>query len=502
MPAPRRPASIAAPAAAAQAGRRARGPRRDCHVVSCFVMVPMRRVHILHPVRAYGWPPPVLSPPLAGRRKRRQALTALHRLDRQPAAAGRQPGGAPGPAQQPLHPPRQSSLSNAASARNARSWRAWPSACSPLHRPAALPGPARPQARPRAMRPPDTPPATARLHAPAGAQPGRASPQTPAPRTTQTEPPAETARDAAKPPPPQDEDPIAPGPARPQGTRTAPPPRNDRSADRLQRRGAGRSNSRRATAAPASASQPRQHTGTRPPTRSGRASPLAPRLLPQAPRPTPGRRPRKPLARGRLAAVATVQPGTALQRRYPLDKTRRLLPKRRVPGLQARNPPSRPPDTDPGKSSTRTIESLPGGHGMSCSVMVSMRMVYILPPVRAYGWLPPILPPLPPARARRARQGGGQRGRVRPPFPSLPPQRCRLFHAAEPFSARNVRARARAWPRALRGGAVRAPDCARAREAAAGRTSPLRSRGPFFRAGAKGGTGPRRGRRLLPPAAW
>ena len=45
--------------------------------------------------------------------------------------------------------------------------------------------------------------------------------------------------------------------------------------------------------------------------------------------------------------------------------------------------------------------------------------------------------------------------------------------------------RARAWPRALRGGAVRAPDCARAREPAAGHTSPLHCPGPFFRAGAE-----------------
>ena len=64
---------------------------------------------------------------------------------------------------------------------------------------------------------------------------------------------------------------------------------------------------------------------------------LAPRLLPQAPCPTHNRRLRKPVARRRLAAVATVQPKTALQHRYPFDKTRHLLPKHRVLRLQTRN---------------------------------------------------------------------------------------------------------------------------------------------------------------------
>ena len=66
------------------------------------------------------------------------------------------------------------------------------------------------------------------------------------------------------------------------------------------------------------------------------------------------------------------------------------------------------------------------------------------------------------------------------PVPFAPPP-ARFPGAAEPFSARIACARACAWPRALRGGAVRAPDCARAREANAGHTSPLRFPGIFLR---------------------
>ena len=54
---------------------------------------------------------------------------------------------------------------------------------------------------------------------------------------------------------------------------------------------------------------------------------------------------------------------------------------------------------------------------------------------------------------------------------------------AEPCFARNVRARA--CPCALRGGAVRAPDCAGARTRETGRTSPVSFTGAIFRAGAK-----------------
>ena len=62
--------------------------------------------------------------------------------------------------------------------------------------------------------------------------------------------------------------------------------------------------------------------------------------------------------------------------------------------------------------------------------------------------------------------------------------------AAEPCFARNVRVRARAWPRAFRGGArfarLIAPACARAREAGAqAHHSRPFSKRCFFRAGAK-----------------
>ena len=75
----------------------------------------------------------------------------------------------------------------------------------------------------------------------------------------------------------------------------------------------------------------------RTPQRLPLAARLAPRLIPQALRPTPGRRLRKPVARWRPAAVAPLQPRTALQHRYPLDKTRNPLPKHRVLRLQTRN---------------------------------------------------------------------------------------------------------------------------------------------------------------------
>ena len=206
-----------------------------------------------------------------------------HRLDKQPVAAARQPrrngdtpaprqpGNAPGPAQKPVHPPRPVPLAERRKRlQRPQTVRMAQRVFHPLDRPVALPCPTRPQARPRAARPPDTPrqqrracvrpptrspvssgcftrarPAAsawtgtpARRRRPAArTHSAAAPPQTPAPRTAPTElptdaAPAETARDAATPPPPQDEDPIAPGPTRPTGTRAASPPRNDRSAAR------------------------------------------------------------------------------------------------------------------------------------------------------------------------------------------------------------------------------------------------------------------------------
>ena len=78
------------------------------------------------------------------------------------------------------------------------------------------------------------------------------------------------------------------------------------------------------------------------------------------------------------------------------------------------------------------------------------------------------------ARRRVFGMGSSFRSRF---VPSAPP-------AAEPFAARIARACACAWPRALRGGAVRAPDCACAREADARRTFPVGFPKVFFRAGA------------------
>ena len=217
--------------------------------------------------------------------------------------------------------------------------------------------------------------------------------------------------------------------------------------------------------------------------------PLAPRLLPQAPRPTPGRRLRKPVARRRLAAVAALQPKAALQHRYPLDKTRPLLPKRRILRLQARNLLLQTPGyrhrhrqrpslraapahvkVHPCSEHTpnpQTIESIPGSHAMSCFVCVRRMSC------GCFGHSASL-------RAERARYSvrssrSGVFG-MSPSFqrrfvPSAPPP---APGAAEPFSARIARARACAWPRALRGGAVRAPDCACARvSAGAGHTSPI-----------------------------
>ena len=262
----------------------------------------------------------------------------------------------------------------------------------PLHRPAARPCPTRPQAQPRAARSPDTPPAMACLPAPADAQPGliRMLHARPArrqrldrdarPPQTPRGPDAQRRQCRRRHPRPEQHRQDIRQMLRRQKLRMTQPRRRPRKTRTVLRRGrhAQREHSRRATAAPVAAApdkdapQPRQHTGTWSSTRSGGAarrsvSPLrparpprlAPRLLPQAPRPTPGRRLRKPVAQGRLAAVAALQPKAALQHRYPLDKTRPLLPKHRVPCLQARNlllqtPGYRPPTKALAASRTRS----------------------------------------------------------------------------------------------------------------------------------------------------
>ena len=193
-------------------------------------------------------------------------------------------------------------------------------------------------------------------------------------------------------------------------------------------------------------------------------------------RQTPGRRLRKPVARRRLAAVAALQPRTALQRRYPLDKTRPLLPKRRVPCLQARNlllqtpryrhrqrlslraAPAHVPVHPCSRhiANPQTIESIPGSHAMSCFVCVRRISCGCFGHSASF-------------RAGRARYSvrlsrpgvfGMEPSFQRRFVPSAPPP---APGAAEPFSARIARARACAWPCAYRGGANRAPDCARAR---------------------------------------
>ena len=226
---------------------------------------------------------------------------------------------------------------------------------------------------------PGPPPAPGQRRPPAAVapQPGctapPAPPQTPAPRTTPTEPPtdaapAETARDAATPPPPQDEDPIAPEPTRPTGTQPAPPSRNDRSAagepdappppggGALEGRTAGAQPLRptRTPPTPPAAHRDRiLHTirGRRTPQRLPLAARLTPRLLPQAPRPTPGRRLRKPVARGRLAVVAPLQPRTALN--TAIRSTRRAPCSRSTafPASRRATRSSKLPDTDTDKGS-------------------------------------------------------------------------------------------------------------------------------------------------------
>ena len=322
----------------------------------------------------------------------------------------------------------------------------------PLHRPVAWPCPTRSQAQPRAARSPDTPPAMACLPAPADAQPGliRMLHARPArrkrldrdarPSQTPRGPDAQRRQCRRRHPRPEQHRQTFRQMLRRQKLRMTQPRRRPRKTRTLLRR------SRHAHREPG----PRQHSATaaaptvnpmlhhlqragrrqveqrarnrcarRRRTRQGRPTPpaahrdmvlhtirvrrtpqrlplaarLAPRLLPQAPRPTPGRRLRKPVARRRLAAVAALQPKTALQHRYPLDKTRPLLPKRRVPCLQARNlllqtPGYRPPTKALAASRTRSCAGSPmvptrtqpadnrKHPGQSCFVMVSMCMAH------------------------------------------------------------------------------------------------------------------------------
>ena len=233
-------------------------------------------------------------------------------------------------------------------------------------------------------------------------------------------------------------------------------------------------------------------------------------FLPQAPCPTPGRRLRKPVAQGRLAAVATVQPKAALQRRYPLDKTRPLLPKHRVPCLQARNlllqtPGYRHRQRLSLRSATAhlqvhscskhtvnlpTIGNLPGSHVMFCHVPHAQAAY-----AAAVSGMKPAAQPLPlrlprDSRAPHRRPSQSRISFLHPvPFRSVLPA-AGPPRAAEPCFARIARVRACAWLRAFRGGAriarLIAPACARAREAGvqAHLSRPFSKR-CFFRAGAK-----------------
>ena len=248
---------------------------------------------------------------------------------------------------------------------------------------------------------------------------------------------------------------------------------------------------RRPRHAPATPAAPAAHRNMlrRTAQRLALATRLAARLLPQAPGPTRRRRLLQTVARRRLfnpkrrsnAAMRSTR-RAACSRSTAFSVSRRAIRSSEL----SEPDPAKDPCCDPVMLMDRfphvpTPAPTPAQNthpGRSRNVMVLMRNIHMPHPVRAYGWPPPVLSPPPACEGAPGRRM--LRGRVRPPFLPLPPQRCRLLHAAEPFSARNVRARARAWPCALRGGAVRAPDCARAREANAGRTSPLRSRGPCF----------------------
>ena len=193
------------------------------------------------------------------------------------------------------------------------------------------------------------------------------SPATHAPRTTRPAPPttaapAETDRDEATPQRPKDADHTEPDPIHPSETTPASPHRNARSGrhhrdapslpeDAAQegRMPDARPDNRpqKPTAAtPRSPGIPPEHAPSHGPgAPSGKAfgpharltARLPARLAPQAPRPTLRRRLLQPIARWRLAAIAAVQTGTALQLPRPLCKTRNPIPKLRVLQLNTRN---------------------------------------------------------------------------------------------------------------------------------------------------------------------
>ena len=138
------------------------------------------------------------------------------------------------------------------------------------------------------------------------------------------------------------------------------------------------------------------------------------------------------------------------------NAARRLRPRHRPPGPGRREAaPRRRPIRQAGRIS-RSGPARPRDrvqcHGMSCFVMLQMRMAHMLRSFRA--WSRPSRPGFrgvrPVVPAWRLRQG-----RSIPPAP--PPARLCSGTLSRAY-------RLRAWPRALRGGAVRAPDCACARE--------------------------------------
>ena len=286
-------------------------------------------------------------------------------------------------------------------------------ALHPLHRPVALPCPTRPQAQPRAARPIRRR-QRACLRAPADAQPGLIQM-------------------------------LHARPARRQRLdRDARPPQSPRSPD----------------------AQRRQHRRRHP----------RPEQHRQDLRQTPGRRLRKPVARGRLAAVAALQPKAALQRRYPLDKTR--TPASRSAAflrLQARNLLLQTPryrhrqrlslrsaaahvPVHPCSrhiANPQTIESIPGSHAMSCFVCVPAHILRMFWAWRFIsGGARPVFRPVVPAW--RFRHGA----LLSAPFRSLGP-------AAGAPVQRNP------FPRVSR---VRAPAPGRARFAAARIARPIAPR--------------------------
>ena len=146
---------------------------------------------------------------------------------------------------------------------------------------------------------------------------------------------------------------------------------------------------------------------------------------------------------------------------------------------------------------------------VSWNVMICMRMVHVPCLVPAwsgrFGRVLPVFHPV--SRVLRLRHGLSFRSIFVPFFPSPRRTRRTLQMAAlapppgcperrDPSFARILRGRACARPRAFRGGAVRAPDCARETQ---GAPLPCVSQG-FFRAGTNGETKRPRECRFLPPA--